>query len=301
MNTAKQRTERQGVKDFGGEREMGRAIMAIIIHILLCFMIMETTTAVDNVSNSGNPFYSSNIYGEYEDRLYDRRPGGSGSGSAQPHDFVVKELTLEDSAPQFPASTDPYGNLGEYSIDEGDMEALLSLKRAFIDPYGTLWEWTIENSKYICWSFTIVCINHRVVAIILLDAGLEGTISEGIANLSMLEQLYLDTNNLTGSIPEAIGNLSQLNYLNLGVNKFNGGISTAIFKLSELTYLNLGTNLLTGRIPGGIANLKKLERLYLATNNISGTIPKAIGKLHSLKFLYLFANNLRGSIPNFIP
>jgi hypothetical protein len=91
MNTAKQRTERQGVKDFGGEREMGRAIMAIIIHILLCFLIMETTTAVDTVSNSGNPFYSSNIHWEYNDRLYDSRPGGSESGSVQPHDFVVKE------------------------------------------------------------------------------------------------------------------------------------------------------------------------------------------------------------------
>jgi len=79
-------------------------------------------------------------------------------------------------------------------------------------------------------------------------------------NLSMLEELYLELNNLFGQLPDNFGNL-----------------------LPNIQELLLNSNKLSGSIPSSIANATKLSLLSLAYNRFTGSIPTTFGKMHELK------------------
>ena len=86
------------------------------------------------------------------------------------------------------------------------------------------------------------------------DDGLIGEIPPEIGQLTNLESLVLNSNQLTGEIPPEIGNLTNLTYLNMGYNQLTGEIPPEIGNLTNLTYLSLHSNLLTGVIPEEICN-----------------------------------------------
>ena len=143
--------------------------------------------------------------------------------------------------------------------------------------------------------------------------GLTGSIPAELGNLSNLEELRLDQNDLTGSIPTGLGSLSNLRYLSFSINDLSGGIPSDFGSLSSLEYLSLDRNHLglqthptdgdppptavTNPIPASLGNLSSLQGLGLDDNSFSGSIPSALGNLGALTALSLSGNNFDGNIP----
>ncbi|EYU35924.1 hypothetical protein ABFS82_14G220400 [Erythranthe guttata] len=130
---------------------------------------------------------------------------------------------------------------------------------------------------------------------------LQGTLSNGIANLTSLNTLDLTTNHLSGEIPRGItANLCKMQSLDLSGNNFQGEISDWFGNMSDcflgsLEYLNLARNQLSGHLPAQFGEFKSHKSIGLDSNNLS--IPINTGKLPPLESLYLDDNNLIGNLP----
>jgi Leucine-rich repeat (LRR) protein len=197
----------------------------------------------------------------------------------------------------------------EDAHEKRDVEALLSFKKHIkSDPSGRLSDWTAENSQNVCSWHGITCRGHtrRVVAIILpvlvplLDTNLrlEGTLSASLGNLSLLQTLNLNGNNLTGGIPPDFGRLKALRILDLSWNNLGGSIQ-ALCNCTRLKWIELSWNIFTGTIPTEFGRLVDLERLDLSVNNyLGGSIPTSLSNCTSLREFSIESNNFTGPIPS---
>ncbi|KAL7084150.1 hypothetical protein ACP275_14G207500 [Erythranthe tilingii] len=132
---------------------------------------------------------------------------------------------------------------------------------------------------------------------------LQGSLSNDIANLTSLNTLHLQWNQLSGKIPTGISaNLCKMQALYLSHNNFQGDLSYSFGNMSDcflgsLKYLDLSDNQLSGQLTAQFGEFKSLETLYLGSNNLSGAIPINIGELSSLESLSLAHNKLTGNLP----
>ena len=129
--------------------------------------------------------------------------------------------------------------------------------------------------------------------------GLEvsGILPASIGDLTALEYLYLNNNQLASSIPTEIGNLVKLKKLYLHGNLLFGSLPTQLGSLTPLTELFLNDNLLSGNIPTQLGSLTNLTKLWLDDNLLRGSIPTQLGSLTNLTELHLNENLLSGTIP----
>ena len=139
--------------------------------------------------------------------------------------------------------------------------------------------------------------NGRVVELRMSSEGIVGTIPSELGNLSNLQGLSLNDNQLTGGIPEELGSLANLQQLSLWGNRLTGGIPKELGNLSNLQGLDLAFNQLTGTIPKELGSLSNLQGLQLHGNRLTGEIPKELGNLSNLRYLWLHVNQLTGVIP----
>jgi hypothetical protein len=92
---------------------------------------------------------------------------------------------------------------------------------------------------------------------------LQGTISEAIGNLTRLNIMFLDVNQISGTIPSVLANMKNLNSINLLANQLSGTIpaglqSTPWAGTTGLFYV--GCNALTGTVPAmDLKNVKKCD------------------------------------------
>ncbi|KAH9320182.1 hypothetical protein KI387_021951, partial [Taxus chinensis] len=185
--------------------------------------------------------------------------------------------------------------------DKRDVEALLSFKNGITaDPMQSLSTWTANNSHNLCSWNGVWCRKRtkRVVAIILPQLELEGTISPSIEGLSLLHTLNLSENSLRGRIPPELGKLKVLRILDLYANQLEGSIPKSLANCTHMQSIKLSENKLTGSIPAEIGDLKKLEYLRLRNIGLSGKIPNSLGNCTSLLRLVLGLNSLTGNIPS---
>ena len=180
---------------------------------------------------------------------------------------------------------------------EGDRAALVALYNA---TDGANWS---NNTNWLStqplqdWYGITTTPTDRVTQINLRDNELMGQIPSELAQLSRLQNLWLDRNQLTGPIPPELGQLSNLEGINLDDNGLTGPIPPELGGLSELVSLRLEQNQLTGPIPPELGDLSALRLLYLYENSLTGTIPEELGDLSALRFLSLYENSLTGTIP----
>ncbi len=135
--------------------------------------------------------------------------------------------------------------------------------------------------------------NGRVTRLSATHKNLTGSLADW--NLSALNSLRLNNNQLTGSIPD-FSNLPNLEFLSLHVNQLTGNIPN-FSNLSNLEFLDLSSNQLSGNIPN-FSNLPALNNLSLGYNQLSGNIPD-FSNLPALQTLFLPSNQLSGNIPDF--
>ncbi|KAK3438678.1 hypothetical protein EUGRSUZ_C03330 [Eucalyptus grandis] len=152
-------------------------------------------------------------------------------------------------------------------------------------------------------------------------------ITEGIKNLSHLEELCLDGVHLkdVGTILQALGALSSLKILSLQNSTIEGTITAQDNNLQgeivfsndsmklDLLIVRLDHNLFTGslsiflpsdnlfigKLPRLITNLSSLVALDLSKNQLDGIIPQELFNLEWLVYLDLSDNNLSGPLQSF--
>ena len=137
------------------------------------------------------------------------------------------------------------------------------------------------------WDGVITDDAARVIALLLHNNRLTGTLPPDLGNLSNLRWLRMGGNRLTREIPGELGNLSELRWLSLESNRLSGTIPDALGNLSSLEALHLRNNRLDGGIPSGLGRLANLIVLDLGRNRLTGEIPPDLGRLSNLRFLYL--------------
>ncbi|XP_013442803.3 receptor-like protein EIX1 [Medicago truncatula] len=159
----------------------------------------------------------------------------------------------------------------------------------------------------------------------LKDNELQSSILKSFRNMSQLQDLNLNSNQLSGKLSDNIQQLcttkNDLRNLDLSNNPFNvmslpdfscfpfletlslrntnvvGPFPKSFVHLSSLSSLDLGFNQLNGSQPlFEITKLVSLKTLYLSHNNLSGPFPHTIGQLSDLNELRLSSNKLNGTI-----
>nr|XP_027066700.1 receptor protein kinase TMK1-like isoform X4 [Coffea arabica] len=178
----------------------------------------------------------------------------------------------------------------------------------------------------------IVATMGSLVSLWLHGNHFSGKIPKDINNLTYLQNLNLNTNDLVGLVPDSLASMP-LNNLDLNNNHFMGpipkfkavnasysanpfcqtsaGVSCAPEVMALLEFLDgvnypprlvqlwSGNNPCEGPWLGLSCNFnKKVDVLNLAKSNLSGNLSPSIASLDSLTHIYLGSNNLSGEIPS---
>ncbi|CAI9767925.1 unnamed protein product [Fraxinus pennsylvanica] len=163
-----------------------------------------------------------------------------------------------------------------------EVVALISIKHDLSDPYNVLENWDANSVDPCSWRMITCSQDGYVSALGLPSLGLSGKLSPGIGNLTNLQYVLLQNNDISGPIPTVIGTLEKLQTLDLSNNKFIGGIPSSLGDLKNLNYLRLSNNSLSGQIPDTLSNVKGLTLVDLSFNNLSGSVPKISARMFKI-------------------
>ncbi|PIA61836.1 hypothetical protein AQUCO_00200083v1 [Aquilegia coerulea] len=155
-----------------------------------------------------------------------------------------------------------------------EVVALMAIKSGLRDPYNVLESWDSYSVDPCSWRMVTCTPDGHVSVLGLPSQSLSGTLSTGIGNLSNLQSVLLQNNDIFGPIPADIGKLEKLQTLDLSDNRLIGEIPSSLGNLKNLNYLRLNNNSLSGPCPDSLSNIEGLTLVDLSYNNISGSLPK---------------------------
>ncbi|GLT34542.1 hypothetical protein SLA2020_090510 [Shorea laevis] len=174
-----------------------------------------------------------------------------------------------------------YGLLSSKGVNY-EVQALMDIRGSLVDPHGVLNNWDEHAVDPCSWTMVTCSLENLVVALGAPSQYLSGTLSRSIGNLTNLQLVLLQNNNISGNIPSEIGRLPMLQTLDLSNNHFSGQIPGTLSHLSSLQYLRLNNNSLSGPIPSSLANMTQLTFLDLSFNNLSGPVPGLLAKTFNI-------------------
>uniref|UniRef100_A0A0E0ICK8 non-specific serine/threonine protein kinase n=1 Tax=Oryza nivara TaxID=4536 RepID=A0A0E0ICK8_ORYNI len=154
-----------------------------------------------------------------------------------------------------------------------EVEALIAIRQGLVDPHGVLNNWDEDSVDPCSWAMVTCSAHNLVIGLGAPSQGLSGTLSGRMANLTNLEQVLLQNNNITGRLPPELGALPRLQTLDLSNNRFSGRVPDTLGRLSTLRYLRLNNNSLSGAFPSSLAKIPQLSFLDLSYNNLTGPVP----------------------------
>ncbi|KAL0903523.1 hypothetical protein M5K25_027910 [Dendrobium thyrsiflorum] len=153
-----------------------------------------------------------------------------------------------------------------------EVQALIAVRDLLNDPHGTLSKWDETSVDPCSWSMITCSSENRVIGLGAPSQRLSGTLSPAIGNLTNLQQILLQNNDITGEIPSELGHLSKLQTMDLSNNRFSGSIPDSFGRLTSLRYLRLNNNSLTGAFPLSLSKVPQLSFLDFSYNNLSGPV-----------------------------
>ncbi|KAF5747418.1 receptor protein kinase TMK1 [Tripterygium wilfordii] len=174
-----------------------------------------------------------------------------------------------------------------------DAAAMLALKKSLNEPEG----WS--DSDPCLWKH-VGCQDNRVTRIQIGNQNLQGTLPPDLQNLTQLERLEVQGNNLSGSVPSLSG-LSSLKVVMLSNNQFSSFPSDFFTGMSFLQSVEIDNNPFSSwEIPESIRNASALQNFSANSANVSGKIPDFLGPdvFPSLNILHLAFNRLEGGLPS---
>ncbi|CAI0454413.1 unnamed protein product [Linum tenue] len=132
-----------------------------------------------------------------------------------------------------------------------EVQALMGIKASLHDPHGVLDNWDGDAVDPCSWTMVTCSSESLVIGLGTPSQDLSGTLSPSIANLTNLQIVLLQNNNITGPIPAEIGKLSKLHTLDLSNNLFTGSVPSSLGHLRSLQYIIVGNPLIcpTGSEP----------------------------------------------------
>lgn len=149
------------------------------------------------------------------------------------------------------------------------------------------------------WNHVVCSEDKRVTRIQIGRQGLQGTLPAHLGNLTKLERLELQWNNLTGQLPTLNG-LSSLQVLMLSNNQFTFIPSDFFTGMSSLQSVEIDNNPLSAwEISQSLQDASALVNFSANSANITGKIPGFFGsdQFPSLINLHLAFNDLEGELP----
>ena len=186
------------------------------------------------------------------------------------------------------------------ATNPNDLKILNDFRRGLQNPELLKWP---ENGNDPCgppsWPY-VFCDGDRVTQIQSKNLGLKGSLPQNFNQLTELQNLGLQRNNLSGVLPSFSG-LSKLEYAFLDYNEFDT-IPSDFFKgLTSIRVLSLEENPLNAStgwsFPMDLKESVQLTNLSLVQCNLVGSLPDFLGTLPSLVNLRLSYNKLSGVIP----
>ncbi|KAL3624114.1 histidine kinase osmosensor [Castilleja foliolosa] len=155
-----------------------------------------------------------------------------------------------------------------------EVKALMGIKAGLMDPRGVLDDWDGNSVDPCGWSMITCSLQSFVIGIGAPSQSLSGILSPSIGNLTNLQSILLQNNNITGQIPDELSKLSKLRTIDISNNSFIGTIPISYGKLMNLQYMKFNNNSLFGVIPMSLTNITHLSLLDLSYNNLTGPVPK---------------------------
>ena len=136
--------------------------------------------------------------------------------------------------------------------------------------------------------FGVTVTETRITQLWLQINNLTGDLPESLGDLTGLQKLHLESNNIT-SLPESIGNMENLTEFWIGWNPITE-IPASIGELGNLEQLHIGFSDL-GELPETFGNLTSLQWLGAGDAGLD-SLPESFGNLTSLESCFIWGNNL---------
>jgi Leucine-rich repeat (LRR) protein len=137
-------------------------------------------------------------------------------------------VVLLSSAPPLASASEPLNP---------EVQALIAIRQGLVDPHGVLGNWDQDSVDPCSWAMITCSAQNLVIGLGAPSQGLSGTLSGRIANLTHLEQVLLQNNNISGRLPPELGALPRLQTLDLSNNRFSGRVPDTLGRASTLRYL----------------------------------------------------------------
>ncbi|XP_062110075.1 receptor-like kinase TMK2 isoform X2 [Humulus lupulus] len=183
-----------------------------------------------------------------------------------------------------------------FSTIADDEAAVMSELLASISPIPSGW----SNSVNYCakWKGVECSSSGQVTTINLANHSLMGTLPSNLTSLSKLTFLNLQGNSFSGSLP-SLANLSLLQQIYLDGNNFTSVPSGCFQGLTSLLTLSMTQNskLNLWSFPTELVDSSSLVTLDMSSCNMFGSIPDIFDSFPNLQNLKLSKNRLTGSLP----
>ncbi|KAF2295517.1 hypothetical protein GH714_033144 [Hevea brasiliensis] len=176
-----------------------------------------------------------------------------------------------------------------------DVAVMLALKKSLNVPDSLGW----SDPDPCNWNHVGCSDEKRITRIQIGRQNLQGTLPSNLQNLTQLERLELQWNNISGPLPSLNG-LSSLRVIMLTGNQFTSIPSDFFSGLSSLQAVEIDNNPFSSWvIPESIKNASALQNFSANSANISGSIPDFFGPdvFPGLTILHLAFNEVEGGLP----
>ncbi|XP_010271200.1 PREDICTED: receptor protein kinase TMK1-like [Nelumbo nucifera] len=177
----------------------------------------------------------------------------------------------------------------------GDASVMQELKKSLNVPVGLGW----SDPDPCNWDHVQCNDNKQVTRIQIGGQDLQGTLPPNLGNLTALERLELQKNQISGPLPSLSG-LSSLQVVLLGNNQFSKIPADFFAKLSSLQVIEIDDNPFSAwEIPDSLRDAATLQNFSANSANVTGSIPDFFGgdTFPGLTGLHLSFNSLEGVLP----
>lgn len=183
-----------------------------------------------------------------------------------------------------------------HAVSQNDASVMLALRDS-LNPSKEL-DWS--NPDPCKWDKIVCSEEKRVIRIQIGHQNLQGKLPQSLSNLTQLERLELQWNNISGPLPSLSG-LGSLQVLMLSNNQFSSIPADFFTGMTLLQSVEMDNNPFSAwEIPESLKDASGLQNFSANSANITGKIPVFLGSesFAGLLNLHLALNNLEGELPS---